>query len=101
MRCGRCHAESTRKWCATCEGAFDVWVRRYASDMIVPLVAGSLVVVTFAMGLPLLGVGWLVGGAGAVLGFGMLGAFAQLTRARRRRQFLDAMPRAALMPAKQ
>src|SRR5438874_8241280 len=101
MACKRCRAATRRPWCAECETAFDAWARRYASDMIVPVVAGMIVVATFGMALPLLGVGWLVGGAGAVVGFGTLAGVARLTKWRRRRQFMQLLPRAELLPAKQ
>ena len=101
MACKRCRAASERAWCPQCERAFDTWVRRYASDMIVPVVAGMIIVATFGVALPLLGVGWLVGGVGAFVGFGTLAGVARVTKWRRRRQFLQLLPRAALLPAKQ
>jgi hypothetical protein len=95
--CARCSGGDA-PWCAACERAYDGWVRRYASDVIWPLVAGMIVVMTCAMALPLLGVSWLVGAAGAIAGFGTVGALARLSRWRRRRQFrLGSLPRAALL----
>jgi hypothetical protein len=96
MSCARCGgASGGTGWCAPCERAYDAWVRRYASDVIVPMVGGMVVVALFGMALPLLGVGWLVGGIGAVLAFATIGGIAQLNRWRRRRQFqLGALPRA-------
>ena len=101
MTCRRCRSPSQRRWCTTCEQAFDAWVRTYASDMIVPVLFGMVIVASCAVALPLLGVGWLVGGAGAFGAFGALGAVARGMRWRRRRQFLHVLPRAALLPAKQ
>jgi hypothetical protein len=73
-------------------------VRRYASDVIGPMLAGMVVVMTCAMALPLLGVGWLVGVVGAFAGFGTVGSLARLNRWRRRRQFrLGGLPRASLV----
>jgi hypothetical protein len=68
--------------------------------MIPMMLAGSLVVMGFGLALPLLGVGWLVGGAGAFAAFATVGGLVQLNRWRRRRQFrLSALPRAALVDA--
>jgi hypothetical protein len=57
-----------------------------------------VVVTTCAMALPILGVGWLIGAAGACAGFGTVAGLARMNRWRRRRQFvLHALPRASLM----
>lgn len=59
--------------------------------------AGTVVVSTIGLGLPLLGVGWLVAATGAFAGFGTIFGLARLNRRRRRRQFLQApLPRAYL-----
>nr|HEX4313919.1 hypothetical protein [Kofleriaceae bacterium] len=102
MKCARCHEPIERgaRWCDDCERAYDTWVRRYASDMVLPLFAGGAIVLACGMGLPLLGVGWLIGGAGAFAGFATVGALARMNRWRRRRQFrLATLPRAALVGA--
>jgi hypothetical protein len=98
MSCARCGGGGDVRWCAACERAYDAWVRRYASDMVGPVLAGMVVVMACAMGLPLLGVGWLVGAAGAFAGFATIGSLARLNRWRRRRQFrLAVLPRASLL----
>jgi hypothetical protein len=97
MSCARCSG-GTGDWCASCERAYDAWVRRYASDVILPMVGGMIVVMLFWMALPLLGVGWLVGAVGAVAAFATIGGIARLNRWRRRREFrLGGLPRASLV----
>lgn len=85
-------------WCRTCENAYDTWVRRHAADIIWVVMGGGVVIAVLGMGLPLLGVGWLVGGAAAFAGFGTIGALQHINNRRRRRQFLRglALPRAYL-----
>jgi len=98
--CSRCAADldaQAARWCKTCEGQFDGWVRRYSSDIVWQALCGTLVLSAVAVGLPLLGVGKLVGALGAFAGFGTAYGLAQLTRRRRRQQFLQAaLPRAYL-----
>jgi len=99
MACARCGGEldGERAWCAACEQNYDLWLRQHASDIIAPTLLGTVFVLGFGMGLPLLGVGWLVAGVGAFAGFGALYGTFRLLRRRRRRQFLETpLPRAYL-----
>jgi len=99
MRCNRCHGTEVTPtgWCAACETAYDAWSRRHASDIIVSVLGGTLVVCIAGVVLPLLGLGWVIAttaaaGAGATI----LGLHRAAWR-RRRRQFLaTALPRAYL-----
>ena len=100
MSCVRCQADAAngRTWCGDCERAFDGWSRRFAGDIVWSVLAGMVVVVIVAMGVPLLGASavWatpgIVGGAGAMFGV------QRWNRRRRRTQFLlgAAVPRAYL-----
>lgn len=84
-------------WCKDCESLYDTWVRRHASDIVWQALSGGAIVLVVGMGLPILGVGWLVGGAGAFAGFATIFGLSRLTRRRRRQQFLQApLPRAYL-----
>lgn len=98
--CARCSSASdapASKWCKDCELLYDGWVRKHATDIVWQALVGTVIVSAVAIGLPLLGVGALVGAAGAFAGFGALYGLARLTRWRRRRQFLQApLPRAYL-----
>ncbi len=100
MACTRCDFDGptgATGWCRECELAYDTWVRRHASDIILPTLAAMFVVSAIAIGLPLLGVGGLVAVAGVFAGFGTLVGLHQLGRRRRRRQFLaGTLPRAYL-----
>ena len=103
MRCTRCNAEgdtSTKGWCHDCERAYDTWVRRHASDIVWPVLAGMLIITTTAMGLPLLGLGWVIATAGVFAGFGTLLGLQRLGQRRRRRQFLQAPLPRAYLPSK-
>ncbi|MBX3156709.1 MAG: hypothetical protein KF773_11955 [Deltaproteobacteria bacterium] len=99
--CARC-AEAERAprsdWCAACDGAFDVWSRRYATDILWACLGGGVIVCGVALGLPLLGVNFLVAVSGVFAGFGTLYGGYRWNRQRRRRQFLEgaAVPRAYL-----
>jgi len=98
MACPRCGAESPApRWCKDCEQLYDRWVRRHAADIAWQALLGGVVVAAIGLGLPLLGVGWVVAGTGAFAGFGTLYGLARLTRRKRRQQFLQtALPRAYL-----
>lgn len=100
MPCVRCTAVvpvDKRGWCAECEKAFDGWVRRYASDVIWPLMLGMTIVTSVALVLPLLGVGSLIGTAGVFFGFATFYGLYRYNQRRRRQQFLtDSLPRAYL-----
>jgi hypothetical protein len=87
-----------RRWCAACERDYDGWSRRYASDVVWEVLSGTAVVVFAGMGLPLLGVSWLVAATGIFAGFGAFIGLHRLNARRRRRQYLGApqMPRAYL-----
>ena len=102
MSCTRCQepAVNAAGWCASCEGAYDTWVRRYATDVLGPVFVGMVIVSTLGLGLPLLGAGYLAGTIGVFAGFGSLIGLHRRNRRRRRRQFaLGELPRAYL-PAK-
>jgi hypothetical protein len=98
--CKRCNADATlnkRGWCAECELAFDGWVRRYATDIIWPLMTGMTIVTTVALVLPLLGAGSLIATAGVFTGFATFFGLYRYNQRRRRQQFLtDSLPRAYL-----
>jgi hypothetical protein len=98
--CARCHAESddsTATWCKDCERLYDKWSRRYSSDIVWQALIGTVIVSAVGVGLPLLGVGKLIGAVGAFAGFGTIFGLSRLTRRHRRRQFLQApLPRAYL-----
>src|SRR5678816_4013101 len=100
MPCARCAAvveAAPNKWCKDCELLYDRWVRRHATDIVWQALAGTVVVSTVALGLPLLGVGSLIAAVGAFAGFGTIFGLSRLTRRRRRKQFLQApLPRAYL-----
>jgi hypothetical protein len=84
-------------WCSECESNYDAWVRGHAGDIVWQALCGTVVVAAVGVGLPLLGVGWLVAAGGACAGFATVFALSRLTRRRRRRQFLVAsLPRAYL-----
>ena len=100
MSCARCQGAvdaNASSWCKDCERLYDGWVRRHASDIVWQSLAGTVVVSTIGLGLPLLGVGWLVAATSAFAGFGTIFGLGRLNRRRRRRQFLQApLPRADL-----
>jgi hypothetical protein len=100
MACPHCAAEDNllaSGWCRDCERAFGIWGRRHATDMIAIVLVGMAIVLVGAMGLPLLGVNWLVSASSILVSFGaMVGLYRVIDR-RRRRQFLEErMPRAYL-----
>jgi hypothetical protein len=99
MACERCGGEAKPgKWCAECEGAFDVWVRRHATDIMWSVLGGGLVLAAVGMILPLLGADWIVAASAAFAGWGTIFGLHKLNARRRRRQFLAgvALPRAYL-----
>lgn len=84
-------------WCLECERQYDTWIRGYAGDIVVPVLAGMAILTTVAMLLPFLGVGPLIATVGVLAGFGTLGGMFKLRRKQRRQQFLTAsLPRAYL-----
>ena len=101
MACARCRDDvepvSPRKWCAACEAAYDTWIRRHASDIIAPVVAGMVVIAGLGLGLPLLGADWVAAASAVFAGFGTLVGLFRIIRRHRRRQFLlSSLPRAYL-----
>ncbi|MBA3391023.1 MAG: hypothetical protein H0T89_00175 [Deltaproteobacteria bacterium] len=99
MACPRCQVETQgERWCADCERAYDGWSRRYASDIIWPVLIAMVIVTGVAISLPLLGLGTALVGAGVFVGFGTLVGVQRANTRRRRRQFLRGagVPRAYL-----
>jgi hypothetical protein len=100
VTCRRCQAEleDTATWCAGCDREFDAWSRQYASDIIVPVLAAMIVVMTVAVAMPLLGMPWIFATTGVFAGFGALVGISRWNRNRRRKQFLrdGGVPRAYL-----
>jgi hypothetical protein len=100
MSCPRCAADAegdVTAWCPDCERLYDTWVRKHASDIVWQALCGMVIVVFVGLVPPLLGVGKLIGAAGAFAGFGTIFGLSRLTRRKRRRQFLQApLPRAYL-----
>ena len=101
MACERCGGgEDLQKsgWCLTCERAYDTWVRRHATDIIWVVMGAGTTIALLGLGLPLLGLGTVVGATAAVAGSGTLIGLWRVTQRRRRRQFLRgvALPRAYL-----
>lgn len=80
-----------------CEKLYDAWVRRHASDIVWQALSGTAVISAIGLGLPILGVGWVVAALGAFGAFGTIFGLSRLTRRVRRRQFLTtSLPRAYL-----
>jgi hypothetical protein len=101
MACKRCGGDEELQksgWCQTCERAYDTWVRRHATDIIWAVMGGGLVISFLGLGLPLLGLGSLVGATAAIAGSGTILGVYRTTQRHRRRQFLRgvALPRAYL-----
>jgi len=100
MACARCHEEAsigTTGWCTECERQYDSWIRGYAGDIVLPVLAGTAIITTVGMLLPFLGVGWLIATTGVFAGFGTLVGLFRLRRRQRRHQFLTtSLPRAYL-----
>ena len=102
MICQRCTRDGSRLskqgWCADCEGAFDAWVRRHATDIVWQAFAATLVIAFGGLVLPLLGLGPLISAIGVVGGFGTLYGLNRATQRHRRQQFLQGpLPRAYLL----
>jgi len=103
MACTRCDGDDEpgpRGWCRACEREFDTWVRRHASDIIWPVLAGMVIISTISLGLPLLGAGYVVATTGVFAGFGTLLGLYRLNARRRRKQFQVASLPRAYLPSK-
>ncbi len=103
MACSRCHAEAptgAKGWCVDCERAYDSWIRGYAGDIVVPVLAGMGILTTIGMLLPFLGIGPLIATVGVFAGFGTLVGMFRLRRRKRRQQFLVASLPRAYLPSK-
>lgn len=87
-------------WCRDCELQYDAWIRGYAGDIVVPVLAGTGILTTLVILLPALGLGPLIATVGVLAGFGTLGGMFQLRRKQRRRQFLTASLPRAYLPSK-
>lgn len=81
---------------------FDRWVRRHAADIVWAVLSGGGVLAVVGMVLPLFGIGaglgWGMGAAATLLGWGTLLSSYKLIQSYRRRQFLagPGLPRAVL-----
>lgn len=103
MTCVRCESADVTKtgWCQPCELAYDAWSRRHASDIIVQVLGGAAVVMAVGVGMPLLGISWLVATTAAAAGWSVIFGTHRAMRYHRRRQFLaGSIPRAYLPAAK-
>jgi hypothetical protein len=100
MACPHCAVEVNllaSGWCRDCERAYGIWGRRHAGDLISTVLVGMAIVLVGGMGLPLLGVPWLVSASSIFVSFGAMIGLYQFHDRRRRRQFLQArLPRAYL-----
>jgi hypothetical protein len=101
MGCPRCQADADLQksgWCGPCERAFDTWVRRHATDIVWSALCGGVVMSAVGIGLPLLGVGWIVAAGAAFAGWGTILGVWRFNAKRRRQQFLQLgdLPRAYL-----
>ena len=99
MSCQRCAADDPTPtgWCRACELAWDAWNRRNATDILFAVLGGMLVVMAVGVGLPILGLDWIVAVGAAFGGFGMIAASYRALHLHRRRQFLaSSIPRAYL-----
>ncbi|HEY4240930.1 MAG TPA: hypothetical protein VGM88_14000 [Kofleriaceae bacterium] len=100
MTCARCEAtEGVGKtgWCVDCERTYDQWSRAHAADIVPAVLVGLAFILTGAMGLPLLGLPWILSLASIFCGFGGLYATHRLIRRYRRKQFAEILPRASLV----
>ena len=89
--------DAAATWCKECERLYDQWSRRHAKDIVWQALTGTVIVSVVGLGLPLLGIGKLIGAVGAFAGFGTVYGLARITRRKRRQQFLQApLPRAYL-----
>jgi hypothetical protein len=103
MACARCKADAAtgrEGWCSDCERAYDTWLRPYATDIVVPVLAGMVVITTIALVLPFLGAGSLIAYGGVFAGFATLFGMFRLRRRRRRQQFLTTSLPRAYLPSK-
>jgi hypothetical protein len=100
MACPHCAVEDNllaSGWCRSCERAFGIWGRRYATDIVSTVLVGMVIVLIGGMALPLLGFGYVISASSIFVSFGAMLGLYQLHDRRRRRQFLDArLPRAYL-----
>ena len=103
MACSRCKADGPTGrdgWCAACERAYDTWLRPYATDIIVPVLTGMVVITAVAVVLPFLGAGSLIAYGGVFAGFATLFGMFRLRRRQRKRQFLTTSLPRAYLPSK-
>jgi hypothetical protein len=99
MSCPRCAAETERsRWCRDCERDYDGWSRQFAGEIVWEVLCGTVSVMAFGMGLPLLGLPWTFALAGIFAGFGTIVGLHRMNQRRHRRNYLAgaAMPRAYL-----
>ena len=85
-----------KRWCSQCDVAYDEWSRQHATDVVWEVLSGMVIVLGFGIGLPLLGVSVLASVGGIFAGFGTIIGLHRFNQRRRRRQFLEVVPRAYL-----
>ena len=103
MACERCKGDGTISrdgWCSDCERAYDLWLRPYATDIVLPVLTGMVVITTVALVLPFLGAGSLIAYGGVFAGFATLFGMFRLRRRKRRQQFLTTSLPRAYLPSK-
>ena len=103
MACPRCGVPDNllvSGWCRDCERAFSVWSRRHATDIVSTVLVGMVTGIIGGVGLPLLGLGWLISAVGILASLGAMFGVYQLHDGRRRRQFLASRLPRAYLPGK-
>ncbi len=103
MACPHCEVDDNllaSGWCRDCERAFGVWGRRHAGDIVSTVLVGMTIVLAGGMGLPLLGVPWILSACSIFVSFGAMLSLYQFHDRRRRQQFLDARLPRAYLPSK-
>src|SRR5215510_7252835 len=75
MACPRCAVSEgllASGWCRDCEVAFGIWGRRHAGDLVSTVLAGMVAGVVGGIGLPLLGLPWLISAISVFLSLGVM-----------------------------
>jgi hypothetical protein len=103
MACPHCAVEDNllaSGWCRDCERAFGIWGRRHATDMVAIVLVGMAIVLVGGLGLPLLGMNWLISATSIFVSFGAMAGLYRFFDRRRRRQFLETRLPRAYLPGK-